>query len=646
MARPRRRVEAAPPAEPKPFRLPPAGEIALLVVAVVLAFLPVLSGGFVYDDALYVTGEPHVSAGLSLSGIGWAFRTASGGIWDPLTKISHMADVSLFGLAPAGHHATNLLLHAATAILLSVFLRRSGAAPVVAFFGALLWAVHPLRVEAVAWVSSRKDTLSGLFLVLALVLFGEFARNGRRRWYWLALLADALSLLAKPMAVTLPFALLLLDVWPLRRLRPGDGEGVAPPVPLRRAVLETLPFLALSVLSSVVAFAAQRTAGALASASELPLLVRLETAVVGAAAYLDQTLRPIRFAAFYPHPFSHWPAATVFFSALLLAAITAFAILRARKRETAPLVAWLFFLGTLVPVSGIVQFGGASRADRFTYVPQMLLFAGALELLRRIVGPRPLAAGASAAALALALVSRGESAHWRSDATLFRHALVTTKGNHVALQYAGVAAVEEGNLREGERLFRLATGIRPAYGEAWSNLGSALLEQGRTDEALAALGKAVELSPASAAPRANRGGALAQAGRLEEAAAELAEAVRLDPRNADAQRNLGAVSAALGKWEPAARAYRAAVALRPGQRSLLVPLGVALAKSGSAEGAELLLREAAAAPGDADLSRALGMALAALGRRDEAAAAYRRALELRPGFSEAAAELAALGSAR
>lgn len=512
-----------------------------LALATVLCFLPALDNGFVdFDDPLYVTANPVVQAGLTASGVAWTLHARVAGNWHPLTLLSHMLDCSLFGLNPRGHHLTSVLLHTVNVVLLFLLLARLTGSTWRPLAVAALWGLHPLRVESVAWISERKDLLSGLFFLLAVLAYERWARQGSRPAYGALLVAFFLGLLAKPMLVTLPFVLLLLDVWPLRRLPLGESGGTR-----RRAlVVEKLPLLALSAWSSWMTLGAQ--AGALVPGERLPIAERLANSVVAVGAYLRLTAWPRGLAALYPL-LSGRPAVVLVSASAVVLAVS---VLAWRLRRPAPfvLVGWFWFLGMLTPVIGLVQVGAQAWADRYTYLPGiglvMALVWGLGAVPRRWPRSRVvLAAGALAAALALAAVSRAQLGVWRNDLTLWRHAVAATEDNYVAQLNFANALMHSGD-RDGALVHhREAVRIAPASMEAQAGLGSALTAMGRPAEAVPHLQEAVGLRPADPRPHVSLAAALADLGQRDGAIQELREALRLQPGLAGALaglRDLGA----------------------------------------------------------------------------------------------------------
>jgi hypothetical protein len=438
-----------------------------------------------YDDPQYVTANSHVQEGLTVAGVRWAFTTFTEGNWHPLTWISLMLDGSIGGLDPRVFHLTNLILHLANTLLLFLVLDRMTGLPRRSAVTAALFAIHPLHVESVAWIAERKDVLSTLFMLLTLAAYvGYVERPGLARRLAVVLLF-ALGLMAKPMLVTLPVLLLLLDAWPLRR------QG-----PWRRLMLEKAPLFAMSIIAGVVTVVAQWQGETVRSLAAYPIGVRVANAIVATATYLGQAIWPTGLAVFYPHPHASLAAATVIGSAVVLAAVT-FWTIHVRRSRPYLLFGWAWYLVTLAPVAGIVQVGSQARADRYTYIPLIGIFLGAVWAISDRFSDRPaLLSGMTWAVLVMlgigAFVQVGT---WRDSVTLFRHALAVTDDNAVAHNNLGTALLRLRLLSEAEEHFREAVRINPAFAEAHSNLGAALGRQGRTDEAIPEFERALELQP-------------------------------------------------------------------------------------------------------------------------------------------------------
>ncbi|MFO0582223.1 MAG: tetratricopeptide repeat protein [Anaeromyxobacter sp.] len=516
--------------------LPPL-VLTLLTLAV---FAQTSAFGFVnLDDDHYVYENRHVLAGLGRAGLAWAFGGFHVWNYHPLTWLSHMADVSLFGPSPGPMHAVNVGLHLAAALLLFAFLRAATGATVRSAAVAALFAIHPLHVESVAWISERKDVLSTALGFAALLAWVPWARRRSRPAYAAALALFALSLLAKPMLVTLPALLLVLDAWPLGRLPLGSGREAAQALP--RLVPEKLPFLALSAASSALTVAAQASGGGADSAvAHLPFGLRLANAVASVGAYLGQTFWPAGLSAFYPHPASSGgpalAAVTGGAAALLVLSALAFG---ERVRRPWLAAGWCWFLGTLVPVIGLVQVGSQARADRYTYVPLVGVFVVAVwaagELASRSQAARQaVVVSAIAAVLALAWVAHRQVGAWQDGETLHRHALAVDGKNWKAWQGLCAAELDAGGLDEAARHCEEALRLLPTFHDAWNTLGVVRARQGNHAGALRHFERALELRPGWYLALRNAGAALGNLGRPAEAAQRLAEAVAARPDEPDA----------------------------------------------------------------------------------------------------------------
>lgn len=555
---------------------------AVLVAVVTLAvFWPVLGNEFTnYDDRTYVTANRHVRTGLTLESAAWALTATAASNWHPLTWLSHMLDWSLYGEWAGGHHLTSLLLHLANALLLLWVLQRMTGAPWRSAFVALLFAVHPLHVESVAWVAERKDVLSTLFWMLGLGAWAGYARRPHAGRYAVVAVVLGLGLTAKPMLVTLPFVLLLLDWWPLGR---WTDRGAA-----WRLAREKLLLMPLVAASCIVTFVVQSRGGSVGPLDRYPLGQRVANAVVAYAEYLRKAVWPRDLAVYYPHPGADLPAWKVLASGLVLVLVSV-AVVRARRRAPYLLFGWLWFLGTLVPVIGIVQVGTQAMADRYTYVPLIGIFImvawGVPDALGRTL-PKPRVAGgalAVAAIAALAFAARIQVGYWHDSVTLFEHALHVTRENPVAHNNLGIALFETNRVDDAIAHYREAVRIDPNQASALSNLGFALVHRGRSREAVPLCERALKLRPDSAPIHNNLGLALAAEKRFDEAERQYREALRIDPDYAIAHGNLGLAFALQGRREEARREYELAVRLAPKFAEAHNNLGLVLAKEGRVE---------------------------------------------------------------
>jgi protein O-mannosyl-transferase len=561
--------------------------VAALVLVTAAVYGPVLRHGFVnFDDERYVTDNAHVLGGLGGKGLRWAATATHASNWHPLTWVSHMLDVELFGVNPAGHHFTSLLLHAVNAVLLFLVLKgMSGAAGRSALVAAL-FAVHPLHVESVAWVAERKDVLSACFWMLALGAYLRYVRKRGVGSYAVVLLAFLGGLMAKPMVVTLPFVFLLLDYWPLGRFSPGgrpgpDGAagGFAPGLARSGLLLEKVPLLALSALSAAVTYLAQAKAGTLNLAVQPYPWLRISNALSAYLRYIGRMLFPADLAVFYPlpaRPLPWWQAAA---AGVLLAGVSLMAI-RASRRRGYPVVGWLWYLGTLVPVIGLVQVGGQAMADRYTYLPLIGLFVvvswGAWDLAGRRRGRRALATAAVAAIAVLAVAARAQVGYWRDGVTLFTRALQVTADNWIMHVNLGGEMLERGRFEEAVGHFREAVRIAPGNAAYHYKLGSALAAWGKNAEAALSYREAVRLNPDYREARNNLGSVLFELGREEEALGQFAQVLRIDPGSDLAHYNIAEIRRKQGQYAPAIEHYRAALRINPDLREARLGLDIAL----------------------------------------------------------------------
>ena len=626
---------------------------ALVFVAALWVYAPVRQLGFVdYDDDVYVTENPHLADGFGWDDVRRAFAEPYETNWIPLTWISLGVDRALYGTSPTGYHVTNALLHAASAALLCVALANATGALAPAAFVAALFAVHPLRVESVAWVSERKDVLSGFFFVLTLLAWVAWARRPGVARYGAVLVAFSAGLLAKAVGVTLPFVLLLLDFWPLARHHPLARIGSPPYAGERkhrvgRLLLEKVPLLGLAAAIAFVTLSVQQQRGATAWFAELPLQSRVENAVVSTAWYAQKTFWPTELAVFYPHPGAEIPADAVGRALFALLAASLLALALARRRPWL-LVGWLWFLGMLVPMLGLVQVGMQSRADRYAYLPVIgLQIAVAWEawawLGGRRAGRAVAAVVAGAVLVALSVATRGQLATWRDTTTLFEQALRTTRDNFIAHDKLGRAYLRAGDFDGAIEQLSAALRIEPGWPEPRASLGEALLRKGRVDEAIWNCREAVRLDPASVGLRVHLAHILLGAGWVDDAILELREALRRDD-GLRAARIHGLLGLALARRGDTARAMaqlQQAIELDPSAATPRANLGALLLQQGDAVGAERELRAAlGAAAGQAELHSALGDALRSQGRDAEAIGEYRAALRAQPHQQGAANNLA------
>jgi tetratricopeptide (TPR) repeat protein len=605
----RKKVSPPPPKPEGLFASPEKRNVIvclLIVVATLLLYNPVNGHPFVnYDDTGYVTDNLHVRQGLSWDGIVWAFTTTEQANWHPLTWISHEIDYSLFHLNPAGHHFVNLLIHALNAALLFLLLmwgtKRLGAS----LFVTLVFALHPINVESVAWIAERKNVLSTLFFLLALAAYGWYAIKPGIKRYLAVVSLFAMSLMAKPMMVTFPFLLLLIDWWPLDRLKENN---------IGKLVLEKTPLLALSIASSAITMIAQQAGGATRSTLQFSLGVRLENAIVAYATYLWKTMWPTRLAPMYPYPANGVLAWQILLSLAVLAGISATVFVFREKRYL--LVGWLWFLGTLVPVIGLVQVGDQAMADRYAYVPLigifvMIAFSLADLACARNLGIAPRAVVIAGIALALCFATYRQLGYWSNNLYLWSHTLAITQNNFIAENNMGGALLLAGHAYEAHEHFLRASQINPHDPMSRSNLGAYAQEHGDLRQAVDEYETTIHETsdPALlASTYANLGGAYRDLGDDAKALDSYNHALQLNPNQFNAYLGLGRLLEKEGKLDDAIANYSRSLAITPSESGYL----------------------------------RLGHALEQAGRRSEALAAYQETMKIDPASAEASAAVARL----
>jgi protein O-mannosyl-transferase len=508
----------------------------VLVSATVAVYAQTAGYGYVaYDDDQYVYQNAWVKSGLTATNVVWAFTSFFYSNWHPLTWISYMLDYSLFGLNPGAGHMVNLAFHLGSTLLLFFALYRATRQPWRCALVAGIFALHPLRVESVAWISERKDVLSTFFEMLTLLLYVNYAAKPDLRRYLLMAGAFALSLLSKPMGVTFPFLLLLVDYWPLGRL-----AWPIEPAAFRRLCLEKTPLIAMSVVTAVLTFLAQSGYGAVVSLNRLSVAARAANAAIAYVAYIAKSFWPVNLAVLYP---ARAPApGTGVATALLLAAITAAVWLRVKQRPYLA-VGWLWYLGTLVPVIGLIQVGIQAMADRYTYLPMVGISIMIVWSLAELAAGRSALrsvffAGACAVLAIFSFIAYRQASYWNTSRTLFEHTLAVTKDNHIIQNNLGVVEAADGDPAAALALYHAALATAPDYADAHANLGHVLLRAGQFDEAQSSLQRAIALDPRLAQPHGDLGLLLAARGQFDEARAELEHALTLGPGDADNESNL------------------------------------------------------------------------------------------------------------
>lgn len=553
-----------------------------------------------YDDQIYVTENPHLTGGISLTNIKWAFTSIYGANWHPLTWLSHILDVQLFGLNPAGHHLVSVFFHTANSILLFLLLNRITGAIWRSAVVATLFAVHPLHVESVAWVAERKDVLSTFFAILSLYAYSIYTERPSILRLMAALLTLILGLMAKPMLVTVPFMMLLLDYWPLkRRFNINSNELV------KQIFIEKIPFFFIAAASSVITFVAQNKGSAVTTLKDSPLFDRIINSSVSCVNYLIKTLYPLKLSVFYPFPAEPhiWQGLLSF---VLIIAISVIAI-RQRQRYPYLIIGWVWYLFTLLPVIGIVRVGLQSMADRYTYIPLTGIFImavwGISDITKKIkFRPTLLAILSTVIITICGIISYHQISLWRNTSTLFNHAKSVTKDNYIAYFVLGGLLEKEGKSEEALESYNQAVKIAPWYEYAKIQRDIILFNQGRLDAATLRYNEAILLNPTSVSDHISLGIVLALQNRFEEALGNFKTALYLNPLSEEAHYNLAMTLSQMGRIEEAIPHYLKSLEIKPGDVNTLNNLGVSLAK---------------------------------LGRRDEAIECFTEALKQKPDFFDA-----------
>jgi tetratricopeptide (TPR) repeat protein len=626
--------------------------VLFLIVSTFVVFWPLENHEFInLDDGVYVYHNPQVKAGLALKGVIWAFTSLEmeTGNWHPLTWLSHMLDCQLYGLNSGWHHLTSLLFHIANTLLLFWVLKRMTGRFWASSFVAALFALHPLHVESVAWVAERKDVLSTFFWMLTLWAYLRYVERPGLTRYLLTILFFVLGLLSKPMLVTLPFVLLLLDYWPLGRFAfgrggvhspnpkpsPGGNQGLFP----LHLVLEKVPFFSLAAVSSVITFVAQQSAGAVQNLEWFPLEARIVNALVSYVTYMGKMVWPHPLAVYYPQP-DMWPMWQVAGAGLLLVC-GSILVVRAARKYPYLLVGWLWYLGTLVPVIGLVQVGSQAMADRYTYVPLIGLFIMIAWGIGDILagwryGKATLAISASLSLSMFMVVTSLQIQKWHDNVRLFTHTLKVTTGNYLIHNNLGVALSDQGKTQEAIAHYTEALRINPNFASGHYNLGNVLAWQGKTQEAIVYYTEALRIKPDDPEAHIKLASSLVKLGRTDEAIPHYTEALRIDPNYPAAHNNMGVILADQGKTQEAMAHYAEALRIEPHYAEAHNNLGNALARQGKTQEAMAHYTEALRIdPKYADAHNNLGNVLAGQEKTQEAIAHYTEALRIDPHHAEA-----------
>ena len=597
-------------------------------------YLSVLHHDFIqYDDQQYVTENPHVQAGLSAAGLRWAFGFHAGN-WHPLAWLSHMLDCQVYGASAGGHHLTNVLLHVSSTLLLFLVLNRMTNAMWRSAAVAALFAWHPLHVESVAWVAERKDVLCAFFWMLTLWFYARYAAKPSVVRYLFVLGSFVFCLMAKPMGVTLPFVLLLLDYWPLNRIRNSEF-GMRN---FKKLLVEKIPFLALSAIACVLTMSAQEIA--IVSTAGLPISQRIAHVLVAYNHYVIAMFLPQNLAVYYPYPL-HIPAVAIICAVLVLGLVTVLAITNFQRRPCL-VVGWLWFLGTLVPVIGLVQVGDQAWADRYTYLPLIGLFVPLVWITAEFITNRFVLQSLSIiVAVALLATTSVQLGHWKNTRTLFEHTARVTQQNALATTILGSLLAKEGKLEEAMPYYQTALRYSPNYPEAHFFLGNALDEQGKLDEAVAEYEKALWFRPTQEQTHIFMGIALARQKKYDEAVAHYTDALKLNPDSAVTHNNIARIFHTLGRFDAAIEHYIAALQIDPKLAIAHNNLGILLLQKGDLVEGPRQLREALRLkPGNAETEFNLALALNQQGQWSEAADLFKKNLGAHSVDSKAHHELA------
>jgi protein O-mannosyl-transferase len=607
-----------------------------LALLTLLVYVPVFQAQFIsYDDPDYVTANPHVLSGVTLANLRWAFVTNHAANWHPVTWISLMLNSQYFGSSAGAFHAVNLLLHVANTLLLFLWLYRATGAKWRAALVAALFALHPLHVESVAWITERKDVLSTLFWMLTLFVYTEYAKRGRISSYSIALLLFGIGLMAKPMLVSLPFVLLLLDYWPLGRFAAQRTF---------RVLIEKLPFLAFSIASSAITLVVQREQ-AMMSLDMVPIFLRAENGVLAYVAYIGKMFRPTGLAVIYPYNLHPSPIRALL-SLTALVVVSAVAILIRRQKPYA-FTGWFWFLITLVPVIGIVQVGTQAMADHYTYIPLIGLFVivawGGWEALNLLPIPRSVpAVGASIALLLYAGLTRAQLRYWHDSIALLEHAMNVTVANPIAEGNLGIALAEQGQHDKAIAHYKTVLQRHPrANADIWDNFGRSLATTGKLEEAINAFQIALKLNPSLADAHQDLALALVRTGRQQESLIHFRDAARLQPENASVHNVYAVMLGVAGRRDEAMQEFQTALRLAPDSAATHVNLGNLLAKQHAWDEAMAHYSEALRLnPAFVEAHYYIASLLLEEGRTRDAAAHYIAALQLKPDYVPAMVNLA------
>jgi len=606
--------------------------LLILIALVLILYWPAQNFEFVsYDDNIYVTNNSHVQGGLTVEGLIWAFTNMGAGFWHPLTWLSLMLDFELYGLNGGGYHGTNILFHLLNSLLLFLILLRMTDKLWQSGFVAALFAVHPLHVESVAWVAERKDVLSTFFWMLTMGAYVHYLARPSLFRYLGMVVFFILGLMAKPMLVTLPFVLLLLDYWPLNRLKEMDWSVI------KRLIAEKTPLFLLAFIFSVLTFYAEGHLGALPSQVDFPIVTRISNAIVVFFAYLGKMFQPVELSFYYPHPGMR-PVWQIVLSFMTLTGISVFVMAQARRYPYLP-VGWFFYLGTLVPVIGIVQVGGHGMADRYTYIPLIGVFImiawgipewlGLLFRKTRMI----LAICAVTVLSILSVLCFSQVKVWQDSVTLFSHAVRVNSNDGKLQQLLGYALMEKGRWEEGIVHFHTAARIDKDDSSSHYNLGAALSRGGKDQEAAQSFLKALQLKPGYGEAYQGLGQAYERLGRFDDARACYEQALMHSKNRFAIYNSLALLLSRMGKYDESEKVYKKAIALWPDHAGLRNNYAMLLKLQGRTEESMSQFRAALRLRDDyANAHYELAIMLSKYGRREEARDHFRRAARINPSY--------------
>lgn len=608
-----------------------------LAMITFVAYYQVLSHDFIrYDDDVYVFENSNVTSGISIESAKWALTTPKASNWHPLTWLSHMLDCQLFDLNPGLHHLTNLFFHIANTLLLFAVFKNATSRIWTSAFVAAIFALHPLHIESVAWVAERKDLLSTFFWLLTMLTYLYYTERKTITRYALSLLFFALGLMAKPMLVTLPFVLLLFDYWPLERFSFTKDKFKN----ITRLIIEKIPFFLITIASCIITFFVQKGGGAVLKMEVLGINSRIRNAIVSYVVYIEKMFWPRPLAVLYPLSITPQPILIVTISALILLTLTAVLLYLGLKKKYL-LFGWLWYIGTLVPVIGLIQVGVQAHADRYTYIPLIGLFViiawSIPDLLAKLPNRKFILTTSALIILAASTIATfAHLKHWKNSITLFAHTLSVTENNYIMHSNYGNVLKDQGKVYQAIEHFNKALRIKPDFTDVNVNLGNALADLDRFDEAIHNYKKAINAKPNFEKAHYNLAVALAKKGQKDQAIKEYNKTLELDPGNFDAWKNLGTLLSEKGDYLNAAQCFEKAIELKPNFIVAQGQLGLALANLGKTDQAiEKILLVLEVFPEDVEMHFNLGYLYQKQGKIQQAINQYQKALQIDPGYQKA-----------